>query len=272
MNEEPLFIWRSGDLFHYHVISYWVGRFYPDYYLRCIYCGNPYQRKDSCTPGIIKPFLPGMERGFDCFSRSACGLCGFCYEDATSSADEESGRLGRDDAWIYTCIAKLIKFKLKESKPALDELSTHLRTWEKGIDDPDLRNLNKTISDIFKNHGYNPRLDLQTRDGCYNLHLFENSKTGPVIVEYGHDSKERKTRIGIVQELRGVQLQLKIPKGTMVATSEPVSLAVSEAYDAFKEKAYYQLDLADIHLILRELECYNPALPPLEQDRRFQAE
>lgn len=264
-----LFVWRGDlELTRHEDLYELSGRpidGLPDIYAGldrdCPFCRSSYERKRSRD-----------DIGWETDARF-CSGCGFrrTHEQWTVVADLNRSRPGNHfgqldigggrSEWLRVSILK--ELAISDSELSLGELGTHLRRRVADVYSIEPRRFEELVADVFAQQGYSVRLTQQTRDGGYDIVLLERSGGQQAIVECKRYARTRKVGVGTVRQVLGVQLRLDVRKAKIVTTSYFSDPAMDEARQGAHVVSGYDLELVDLDRLVRELDVYNTALPPL---------
>ena len=256
--QEPrLFVWRDQIRFAHTLQESgptWdvpeEAAVYTGFRDRCPYCKNGYAES---TPPYADP--TAEQRGQS--AQNCCLLCGFWFGQYIEVAPM---------APIVTQIldvARLKSFGVNAPELALGELGAHLKRRFRDVYSLTPRRFEELVGDIYKSMGFEVRLTQQTRDGGYDIILLEHQSGNQTIVECKRYADTRTVGVGIVRQVLGVQLAKGIRTATIVTSTRFTPDAAELAVEVNDGVSGYTIELIDADALLKALNVYNNALPPL---------
>jgi hypothetical protein len=220
------------------------GSVYGSYRVRCPFCGSNYKHTREEYPDEIHK----------------CEYCGFTH----TSYDREGN--GVSGTWRITKVEllTLLALDINDAQLGLDELGSHLRRRFDDVYELEPRRFEELVADIYRHLGYHTRITQQTRDGGYDIVLVEAASGKRVLVECKRYAHNRRIEVSTVRELLGVQLIEGVPDAKIVATTSFTAPAKETAQRVNETVRGYSLELVSANDLLKALDVYNVALPPLE--------
>lgn len=236
MSDIPLFLWRDKEYWSQEppsIYTIWSETDGSEIKDRCQYCDTGLMRSHFQGPHI---------EGHN----TKCRLCGWeisegYYEDEDLSQD--------------VIVERVIKtFSLNSSDVSLRELGAYIQKNYNNIYQLSPRKFEMLVEDVFKNHGFKTQLTKSTKDGGFDIILFNNNAEQAIV-----EVKRYRNNVGVelVRQLRGVQLYRGINKATLVTAGHFTKGAITEATAERPRSLGFELNLIDAEELLKMLSVYN---------------
>lgn len=161
---------------------------------------------------------------------------------------------GRNKMSVGTIVEKetiLREFDINSEELTYDEIGKFLSNNYSEISTLTPRRVELLIADIFKNQGYSVEVTQVSRDGGYDIILFNNGAKQIVVEVKRHKSK---VGIDLIRSLRGVQLTEGFKQAILVSTSGFTRDATKEARKAVNYD--FTMNLFGAEEILKALDIY----------------
>lgn len=183
---------------------------------------------------------------------NSCPLCGFWTKRRTYAGD-----------WMDDTIGILHEFDISSSKVAFEEIGEVAKKNPELLTRLKPRRFEEFIEDVYRNNGWQTSLTQQTRDGGYDLLMFEKHSEQPVLVECKQSPSGHPVAVRVVREVLGVQVIEGATHAKIVAVPGFSRDATLAAVEVNNKQSMYSMELVDTEAILRLLNVYNTKLPTM---------
>lgn len=219
----------------------------------CNFCGSHlYEHKHSYAGG----------RQFSTESSGLlCRVCGWAarykyYTNCKSDQFEETVTGERIMRW----------FSPDNPNLTIEEIGSVARRNFDTLYDIHPRKFEELVSEIYARQGYVSELTKSSRDGGYDVMLFDKNGEKSIVEVKRYRGK---VGVGIVRALRGVQLEIGVPTARIVTTSFFTSPAEIAASSSRAENIGFTLTLHDAGDLLRALDVFQYDTISLEEFDEF---
>jgi hypothetical protein len=190
-------------------------------------------------------------------------VCGFC---GWSHGEHQFERRTIKDSWQTESLLRALA--VNSAELCLDELQRALLVKPELIDHVHHRRFEQFVADAFRVAGYSVELTRSTKDGGRDLIVMRQDDEHEAIVEVKRH--RAKVGVGLVRELRGVQLRDGVSHAVLVAARGFTSGALTEAQSVRPKELGFTMTLVDALDFLRSLDLLRePAqtISALDRDR-----
>jgi len=185
-----------------------------------------------------------------------CSRCGWQYSFWFGGSSAEYGAHHRG--------AVLRQFPINAEDVALNELGAHLRRRYSDVYSLSPRRFEELIDDAFKALGHRTILTQPSKDGGADLILLSsNGREVSGIVECKRNAEARKVDVSIVRQVVGASIFWEA-QCAFIVTSSAFTREAIRLSSSFRRQGF-PIDLICADKLLRMLEVYNLALPPLPE-------